>query len=402
MKLWSAALVSQLGTQVSFIALPLIAVTTLHFSSFQVSVLNALDFLPFAILSLPIGAWVDKRSRLPIVIVSDIVRAIVLLSVPVSIHFDIRSIWLLYIVVFAVGGFSVFFDVASETLLPTIVRNEEIQSGNAAMQFSQSTAKIIGPSIAGGLISMLTAPVAMILDCMSYVGSAVILLTLRVEYKAGIQADEDTGSKPSMLSQVLEGFGFVLHHEFLRHLAVFSGLSNLGWSIIEGILMVYAVQTLHFGPGLIGIIFTISNIGLIVAVSLSTFVLKRFRLGTAVILASALQGTGIAVVSMASWFAPIAFFTLGLLLRSYGVVSYGINAVTIRQTITPDAMRGRVSATMRFISWTTIPIGSVVGGLLATGIGVSHAIQIGALLSLCAVIWIGLSPIRSIQVMTTL
>lgn len=402
MKLWSAALVSQLGTQVSFIALPLIAVTTLHFSSFQVSVLNALDFLPFAILSLPIGAWVDKRSRLPIVIVSDIVRAIVLLSVPVSIHFDIRSIWLLYIVVFAVGGFSVFFDVASETLLPTIVRNEEIQSGNAAMQFSQSTAKIIGPSIAGGLISMLTAPVAMILDCMSYVGSAVILLTLRVEYKAGIQADEDTGSKPSMLSQVLEGFGFVLHHEFLRHLAVFSGLSNLGWSIIEGILMVYAVQTLHFGPGLIGIIFTISNIGLIVAASLSTFVLKRFRLGTAVILASALQGTGIAVVSMASWFAPIAFFTLGLLLRSYGVVSYGINAVTIRQTITPDAMRGRVSATMRFISWTTIPIGSVVGGLLATGIGVSHAIQIGALLSLCAVIWIGLSPIRSIQVMTTL
>ena len=401
MKLWSATLISQLGTQVSFIALPLIAVTTLHSSSFQVSVLNALDFLPFAIFSLPIGAWVDKRSRRSIVIASDIVRSIVLFSVPVAIHFDIRSIWLLYVVVFVVGSFSVSFDVASATLLPTIVQREQIQSGNAALQLSQSAAKIVGPSIAGGLISILTAPIAVILDCMSYLGSAVILLSLRVKYKAGRQNEAVTTSKPSMLSEVREGIGFVLHHDYLRHFAIFSGLSNFGWSIIEGILMVYVVRTLHFGPGLIGFIFTISNLGLIVAASLSNFALKKLSLGTVIIVSSVLQGAGIVLVSMASWYAPVILLTLGLLLRSYGVVSYGINAVSVRQNSTPDAMRGRVSATMRFISWSTIPLGSIVGGLLATEMGVSHAIEIGAILSVGAVILIAASPIRSITVTTT-
>ncbi|KYP79600.1 MFS transporter [Ferroacidibacillus organovorans] len=399
MKLLSATLISQLGTQISFIALPLIAVTILHSSAFQVSVLNALDFLPFALFSLLIGAWVDKCNRRPIVIVSDVLRAMILLSVPVAIHFDMRSIWLLYIVVFAVGSFSVSFDVASETLLPTIIQKDELHSGNAALELSQSAAKIVGPSIAGGLILILSAPFAVIFDCISYMCSAAILLSLRVkEMRKGWPENVNT-SKPSMVSEVREGMYFVLHHEFLKHFAIFSGLSNLGWSLIEGILMVYAVRTLHFGPGLIGIIFTISNIGLIAAASLSIIVLKLLPLGTTVIVSSMLQGVGIVFVSIASWYAPLLFMTLGLLLRSYGVVSYGINAVRIRQNITPDAMRGRVSATMRFISWSTIPIGSMVGGLLATGIGVPQAMDIGAILSVFAVIWIAVSPIRSIHMM---
>ncbi|KUO95667.1 MFS transporter [Ferroacidibacillus organovorans] len=397
-KLLFATLISQIGTQISFIALPLIAVTILHSSAFQVSVLNALDFLPFALFSLPIGAWVDKCNRRPIVMVSDLFRAMILLSVPVTVHYDMRSIWLLYIVVFAVASFTVSFDVASEALLPTIIQKDELQSGNAALELSQSAAKIVGPSIAGGLISILSAPFAVIFDCISFICSAVIFLSLQVKEIRTRWTENVNTSKPSVLSEIREGMYFVLHHEFLKHFAVFSGLSNLGWSLIEGILMVYAVRILHFGPGMIGIIFTISNIGLIAAASLSIFVRKLLPLGTTVIVSTMLQGAGIVFVSIASWYAPLISLTLGLLLRSYGVVSYGINAAHIRQNITPDAMRGRVSATMRFISWSTIPIGSMMGGLLATEIGVPQAMEIGAVLSVFAVIWITVSPIRSIHI----
>jgi MFS family permease len=397
-KLWSATTISQMGTQVSFIALPLIAVIFLRATPFEVSVLNAIDFLPSVLFGLPVGVWVDRHRRRPIMIISDIIRGFGLLMIPISAGLHLMSIWQLYIVVFIIGAFSVPFDVAYQSFLPSLMEKNDLVKGNAALELSQSGSRIAGPTVAGLLISLFTAPIAIIADSISYFGSAVFLLFIRKPNDH--MASNKDFSRARFFIKTKEGITYVFRHQLLRHFAIYGALSNLGWSVIEGILMVYAVRTLHLGAGLVGLAFTVSNAGLILAATIVSQMNKRLGPGIAMALSCILQGFGVLLVLAASFRVPLVLLTAGLLIRSFGVVAYGVNAMSLRQAITPDHMRGRVNATMRFISWGTIPAGSLLGGVLGTLFGMTHAIFIGTVIYLLAVLQISLSPVRTLHVAT--
>lgn len=403
-KLWAATAISPIGTQVSFVAIPLTAVLLLRATPFEVSVINAVDFFPAVLFGLPVGVWVDRRRRRrAMMVLSDVARGIGLLTVPISAGLHWMSMGQLYIVVFVVGSFSVPFDVAYQSLLPSMAGKNDLVKGNAALELGQSGSRIVGPSIAGVLVSLFTAPVAILADSMSYFGSAVILLFMKSPNDSLLSKD-DVGNginRTRLFAQfqifalVQEGISFVFRHPFLRHFALYGALSNLGWSVIEGILVVYAVRALHFGAALVGFTFTVSSAGLVLAAAASLPMAKRFGPGTAIAASAFVQGIGVLLVLAASFTVPLVLFTAGLFVRSFGVTAYGVQAMSLRQAVTPDPMRGRVNATMRFISWGTIPLGSLAGGWMGTWFGLTHAILIGTVLYWLAVLQISLSPVRS-------
>lgn len=399
-KLWTAAACSQLGTQVTFLAWPLIAITMLAATPLEVSVLQAIGWLPILLLSLPIGVWVDRARRRPILVAADLARAVVLLSIPLAYALGVLSIWQLYAVLFVSGVLTVCFDVADQSYLPSLVAREQLVAGNAALELAQSGTRIAGPSIAGALIGWLMAPIAVVVDACSYIASALLLLSIRTSeaMPAPPTADERRTRTP-MRGEIGEGIRFIGQHHLLRPLVTFKFMVNLGWSLIEGLFVLYVVRQLGLEAGAIGLLFTLSNIGLLAAAGVARRLVTRFGLGATILAAAALQGLGVLLVPLAPPTMPLPFLVGGLLVRAFGTVLFTINEVSLRQAVTPPHMRGRVNATSRFVSLGVLPVGYVLGGALATALSMEFVIRLGAALVLLAVVPLLLSPVRSLRTM---
>ncbi|MFI5255605.1 MAG: MFS transporter, partial [Candidatus Limnocylindrales bacterium] len=227
LKLWTADTVSQLGSQVSQLAIPFVAIVVLQASALQIGVLQAVDTLPFLLIGLPAGVWVDRMRRRPVLIVGDLGRAIVLAWVPIAHVLGILAIWQLYVVGFLMGILTVFFDVAYQSYLPALVERDQLIDGNAKLQISASGAQVAGPPIAGVVIGALTAPIAVLLDALSFLGSAIFIFSIRRHEPAPEARLDATGKRTSMLSDMREGLRYVLGHRLLRNIAACTGISNL-------------------------------------------------------------------------------------------------------------------------------------------------------------------------------
>src|SRR5262249_52924633 len=179
LKLWTADSISQLGTQVTVLALPLTAILVLKANAFQVGILTAVEFLPFILVGLPAGVWVDRLPRRPILIVGDLGRAVVLGSIPIAYRLQVLHIAQLYVVAFLSGIFTVFFDVAYQSYLPSLVDRDQLVDGNAKLEISRSGAQLAGPGLGGALVQLLKAPVAILADSLSYLWSAAWVFTIR-------------------------------------------------------------------------------------------------------------------------------------------------------------------------------------------------------------------------------
>src|SRR4051812_20404627 len=178
-KLWTAATISLLGTQVSQIAIPFIAVLLLKVPPIQVALLGTLEFLPFLLFTLPAGVWVDRLPRRRILVSGDLGRAIMLVSIPIAYALSVLTIWQLYVVAFVNGILTVFFDIADQSYLPTVLDRDQLVDGNAKLQASVSTAQVVGQPLGGGVVGFLGAPFAIVLDAISYVASAVLIFGIR-------------------------------------------------------------------------------------------------------------------------------------------------------------------------------------------------------------------------------
>src|SRR6476661_10853402 len=212
LKLWTAETVSVFGTAITQLALPLIAIVVLHVSAFEVAALGTVEFLPFILFSLPAGVWVDRLRRRPILIVGDLGRAVAIASIPVAFYFDALTIWQLYIVGFINGCLTVFFDVAWQSYLPSVVERDQLVEGNSKLQITRSAAQILGPGMAGVLIGILQAPFAIVADAVSFVVSALFVFAIRRPEPAIEPHDEATGPRPSMRSEIRAGLGYVTGH----------------------------------------------------------------------------------------------------------------------------------------------------------------------------------------------
>ena len=394
LRLWTAESVSQLGSQVSVLALPLLAIKTLDASTFAVGALTAVEFAPFLIVGLPAGVIVDRRRRRPVLMIGDLGRAIALFSIPVAWWLGVLTLAQLFVVVFVTGVLTVFFDVAYQSYLPAIVDRDQLGDGNAKLEMSRGGAQIAGPGLAGGLVQTVGAPVAVVVDAVSFVLSATAVLFIR-RTEPPVEASE--GARSAMRADIGEGLRFVLGHPALRAIAGCTATSNYFGSMLTAVVLVYLVRVLDYSAGLIGLIFVFANVGFLVAAATARRVERRLRLGRTIwmgILVGQVGGLGVA-------FSPrhhaFPWIVAGMLLLSAGGTIYNISQVSYRQAITPNQMLGRMNATMRFMVWGTMPLGSLTGGLLGTVLGLRPTLMVAGVGGMLSVLWVLVAPVRTLE-----
>jgi len=397
LKLWSAETISQFGSQVGQLALPLVAVLSLESSPFEVAVLGTILFAPFILFAIPAGVWVDRMPRRPILVAGDLGRFLLLATVPVAYVVDALTIWQLYAVAFGYGICTVFFDVAYQSYLPSLVARDQLVDGNSKLEISRSAAQLGGPGLGGLTVQVLTAPYAVLADAVSFLASAVFLLGIRKPEP--IYEREEGAPHPSMLREAREGLGYVLGHRHLRSIAGTTGISNFASNLAFAVFLVYAVRELGLSAAAIGILFSVGSIGSLAGALAGRRIAAKLGVGPTIIATAAVFGPAMLLFPAAPASFPYPFLAVGMVLFGLAGVTYNITQLSYRQAITPERMQGRMNAVMRFIVWGVIPIGSLIGGALATWIGLRQTMWIGAAIGSLSFLPVLLSPVRSLREM---
>jgi MFS family permease len=392
-KLWSAQTVSMFGTEVTNLALPLTAVLTIRATPFQMGVLVAAERAPFLLFGLLVGVWVDRLRRRRLLLVCDVALALVLLSVPLAAALHRLSIGQLFAVAFVVGGFTLLFDIAYQTYLPLIIPREDLVEGNSRVEASRALAGITAPGIAGGLVQLFTAPVAILIDCASYLVS--FLFISLIDHRE--DAPASTARRP-VLSEMADGLKVILAHPQLRLIAGSGATNNFFISIFTVVYLLYLVRELHLGAALIGLMVSIGTVGALLASMVAKRAQVRFGLGPSALGSSVVKAIGFGLVAVAGGPAPVLVATLvaGFFLVFFGLQVFNIDVISFRQQTTPPHLLGRVSATNRFLVWTPYVIGSIAAGGLAA-IGLRQAMAVTAVGMVAATLWLLPSQIRDLR-----
>ena len=396
LRLWSAETISVFGTHVSQLAIPLVAILVLDASAFEVSLLFTVLTLPFILFSLPAGVWVDRLPRRPILIVGDLGRAALLVSIPIAHWVDMLTLGQLYAVAFTVGIFTVFFDVAYQSYLPSLVERSQLVEGNSKLEVSRSGAQIGGPGLAGLLVEALTAPVAVFVDAVSFVVSALFVQRIRTRERV---PERPARRSPfaGMREELGEGVRYVLGHPLLRPIAATTAISNFFYSLVWAILLVYAVRTLELAPATIGLIFSVGNVGFLAGALLANRISSRIGIGRTILVGTVFFGPSLLLVPTAPQALPHPFLAASVLLAGFGAVVYNITQLSLRQAITPERLQGRMNSVMRFLVWGVIPLGTLLGGALGSWIGLRTAMWIGAGGATLAFLPVALTSVRSVR-----
>lgn len=403
MKLWSAATISLLGSQVSQLAIPYIAAMVLNATPLAFSLLGAVEMAPFILFALPAGAWLDRVRRRPVLIAGDFGRALALLSIPAAYAAGVLTIWQLYVVGFIAGSLTVFFDVADQSYLPSLIEADELVEGNAKLSLSQSSAQILGPSFAGSLIGVVAAPFAIIVDAISFFASGGLISLIRKPEPKPERRLTENGSHTSLRQEIAEGLRYVLGNRYLRMIAGSTATSNLGTSIAFSIFAIFAYRELGLSPLLVGLAFGLGSLGLLLGAVVSSGLSKRIGVGPAIVGSIFISGPATFLIALLPSQAPVAAALLfgSVFLTGFSSIVYNVNQVSFRQAITPLDIQGRMNATMRFIVWGTIPLGSLIGGVLASFLPLRTTILIGATVASVAFLWVLASPVRSLREIPT-
>jgi MFS family permease len=396
-KLWTGQTISQFGTQVSELAIPLTGALVLNASPVEMGLLGAFNFAPFLLLSLFAGVWVDRMRRRPVLIVADIGRVLLLGSIPAAALLGVLRMEQLYVVGLLTGALTVFFDVAYQSYLPVLVSREHLVEGNSKLEVSRSVAQIAGPGIAGALVQVASAPVAVLVDSLSYVASVMSLLFIHTVEPPPVTADEHAG----MWVQLREGLGVVVGNPLLRSIAGCTATSNLFGNAMQAVYVLFLTRDLGLEPAAIGLVYALAGPGALLGAVTAGPLARRLGLGTAIIGSILLTGLANLLVPVSILGGNAAVSTGLLMVASFvsglGNPIYNINQVSLRQTITPDHVQGRMNASMRFIVWGTIPIGALLGGGLGQVIGVFPTVVVMVVAGLLAPAWVAFSPVRDLR-----
>jgi MFS family permease len=367
--------VSQLGTQVSELAIPLAAISLLHASPFHIGLLAAMGYVPIAVLGLPAGAWVDRVRRRSVLIASDLGRAVVLASIPIAYAFGRVTLMQLGIVALLVGGLTVFFDVAYPTFLPALVGSTDLPRGNSLLQVSEQGAAVVGPGLAGWLIGLVGAPLAVAADAASYVGSAAFIGAI------GHREKPRTAEHPRvrMRTEVVEGLRFMWSRVDLRAIAVTAGITNLFGRMVVVVVLIYLVRTAGYSATQVGVVFAIGSVGFVAGAAAADRVIERIGLGRSIVAGSCVASSAFLLIaapspSLAAWFVAAGMFVYGL-----GALTFTVGNATLRQRTVPSQILGRVTSSMRLLVWIAQPIAGVLGGWLGSRVGLHQALWIGAI-----------------------
>ena len=391
-RLWIGETVSQFGTFVSQLALPLVAILILHASTFEVGLLATFEMLAFLVVGLPAGAWVDRMRYRWVLIVNDVIRALALGSIPLAQLLGILSIGQLYVVALVTGVSTVFFDVAYQSYLPQLVDRTALVEGNAKLQASESVSQIAGPTAGGVLIQVLTAPYAVLVDALSFLWSAGWVGAIR-------NRPPKPERKPdrNLAREIKEGLAFVIGNRLLRSIAMCTGSSNLFSNIAFPVYYILLARELHLSAGVIGLFTSIGAVGGLCGSLVVARIAKRLGQGPTIWMSALACGLPAFVVPFVHRDWTLGLLAVSQLLLWSGVVVYNITQVSFRQGLCPPNLLGRMNATMRFLVWGTIPVGAFLGGVLGSTIGVRQTLFVAAVGESLAFVPVFLSPLRRMR-----
>ncbi|MDL9979519.1 MFS transporter [Microbacterium sp. ASV49] len=387
--LWSGQALSQFGAQISMLGIPVLAVVLLEATAFQVGVLDAAGLVAFLVIGLPAGAWVDRMRKRHVMIWADGVRALAIASIPILWVTGSLHIWQLYAVAFVIGVATVFFDVSYQSIIPSLVKPDQIAEANGKLESTQQVAHLAGPAFAGGLISLVSAPFAMVVTSFTYVASFVALLFTR-DHEVRRPAHEHE----PLLREIGEGLRWVFGNRYLRRIVGTTGTSNFFNTVSMTMLPIFLLRELGMTAAAMGLILSLGAVGGVVGAIATPHIVRWVGEGRAIPL-SAIAFSVVAVFLPLAAMTPAIAFPLLVVqgfVASFTVLVYNITQVTFRQRITPPRLLGRMNASVRFVVWGVMPIASLLAGLLGTWLGIVPTMWIGAIGQLASALFVVIGP----------
>ncbi len=391
-QLWMGDTVSVFGVQFVGFAMPLLAVQLLHADAFEMGLLSMLESLAFLLISLPAGAWVDRWRKKRVIVAGDLLRAALLVTIPAAWMLDVLTMEQLFVVAFAVGCITVFFDVANQSYLPEIVHGEQISEGNGKLQASQQTAHVAGPAAAAALVRLVGSPLTILATAVCMALSS--LFVSRIRHRE--ERPDPTARRP-LVEEIREGMSFVLRHPLLRRIVTCTGTSNLASSAVFALFVLYVVRTLGLSETTLGLVLSVGAVGgLLGAVSSERFA-RLVGEGRSIPAGAVLGGLTMLAVPLASVLPPVPTLMVGNFLLSWSVVVYNIAQVSFRQRLCPRPLLGRMNASIRFLVWGPMPVGAFLGGVLGRELGIVPTLWTFSALSVAAALPVLLSPLSRMR-----
>ncbi|MGH8775643.1 MAG: MFS transporter [Jiangellaceae bacterium] len=388
-RLWFGSAVSWFGSEIGELALPLLAIITLSASAEEVGLLRTAQFLPFLLVTLPLGMLVDRRSRKPLLIGADLGRFVLIGSIPVAVWVGMTDMGALYAIVFAAGVLTVLYQLADFAFVPSVVPEHQLVDANGKLAAAQSANEIAGKGVGGIMVGTLTAPVAVLVDAVSYLVSAVNLWRVRTD------EPPRAAQRSSPWQEVTAGLRVALRSRYVRPLLGEATTFNFFDEIFILGLLLYTVRDLGLGPAHIGLVFTAGGLGSFLGAWFGARTTGRFGYGRVLLITLILGNTApvaVLLVDGSVGFALAVLMSL-FLVMGIGIGVANVHAVTLRQTTVAAELRGRVNAAYRLISWGAIPAGAALGGVLAASLGAQTAMTIGALGMPLATVWVAASAV---------
>lgn len=398
LKLWGGQTVSVFGTLITRFALPLVAILALDATPLQVALLGVAEVAPGLVVGLFAGVWVDRVHRRPLLIAADLGRAVALASIPVAALLDALTVVQLYIIAGIVSVFSVLFDVAYLAYLPSLVRRDQLVEGNSKLEASASVSEVAGFGLAGVLVQALTAPVAILVDTVTFLVSALSLTLIRTREVAVRSAGREGEEIASVPREIAEGMRLVWRNRILRALAGATVTRIFFAHIFVAVLLLFLTTDLGLPPAALGFIFSIGGISAFVGAIFVQRITRRWGVGRTMI-------GSLAASTLPSFFMPLAFGppvvagSMAAIPQAFdgAGMAYHINSVSLTQAITPERLMGRVNASMRVAEGCATLLGLLIGGLLGQWIGLRATVFTGMAGSLLSIPWLWFSPVRSLR-----
>ena len=395
LRFWAADTVSVFGSLITRIALPFTAILVLDARAFEMSLLVLADLVPSCLVGLPVGVWVDRQRRLPLMIVSDVMRAAVLVSIPIAAAFDALTLAHLYVVAFVASALTVLFNVAQVSILPSLVPHEDLLEANSKTSATQSVSEIGAFGIGGWLVQLLSGPGAILIDAVSFLASAVLLRGVAVNETA-----PDTKERSRMRQEILAGLGPLWRQPLLRATAVASSAGWFGFSIFGALISLFSLRELGFEAGPLAMIYAVGGVSSLVGSVLARPVTRALGVGPAMI--AGLLVAGVLLMPLAAAQGHGALAAVCLLVQQLGdgaVLVFMINEVSLRQTIVPPGLMGRVNASAEFLRSIARLSGVLVAGLAGEIIGLRATLGLGGAVVALGAIFLALSSLRSLKTM---
>ncbi len=400
-RVWTAASISIFGSLITRIALPLVAILTLGAGPIEVALLRSMDLGAALLVGLVAGAWVDRLRRRPVLIWADVGRAVLLLSIPVSFAFGTLALWQLIAVAGLAAVLTTFFDAADNAYLPTIVERQRLVEANSALAASGSVAEFAGFGISGFLVQLLTGPITIVINAVTYIVSAVLLLSVRSP-EAPPPPRED---REPVLEEIRHGLRLVRHDPVLRAFAGAQMLMSMLWGVFGAVWFLFALDELGINAATVGIVAGIGGASSFLGAVVATRSTRRWGVGPVAIAAMLLAALGNLFIPLAPVgmpFVAVLFLVGQQLIADSAITVYDVTETSVRQSLVSDRELGRVSSTFQVASAAAQLVATIGAGLLAEAIGLRLTAFLAPLGGLLAALVLYRSPVRSLRELTTI